>query len=80
MTSNLEEAFRNNDLKALNETAHKLKPNIQMMGIKSIIESIRNLEYYKSDKFDDTVYSDIVQVISSLSSVVEDFKLLVVKK
>lgn len=42
----LEESLANNDMETIKKTAHKIKPSIDQMGIKSLKEVIRKVEKY----------------------------------
>lgn len=80
MCAMLEQTILNNDIVTLNDTAHKLKPNVQMMGIKSIEPFILKLESYKNPMFDESIRVDIYLVTSVLYAVVDDFKQLLLNK
>lgn len=66
-----------NDINAISRTAHKIKPSIATMGVKSIEQDILDLEGFSNENYDrskldkciDRVSSTLTKVISELKEV-----------
>ena len=79
MCQELEDSFLNKDYKTLKDTAHKLKPNIDMMGIAIINEAIRNVEYCSLEGRDNHLQKEVQLINTILKEVVSAFKLMIAK-
>lgn len=57
----------------LKETAHKLKPNVDMLGVSSLYEVIRNIEFHPNpESNEEELTQHVYKVINILSKVVEE--------
>jgi HPt (histidine-containing phosphotransfer) domain-containing protein len=71
----LRESFETDELEILSAAAHKIKPTIDMMGIETIKQSIRDLEQYgKNRSHLDLIPNLLTEVCDTLDNVVEQLK------
>ncbi len=68
-------ALAENDLEDLGAAAHKVKPSIDMMGIVSLKQKIRNLEQWGKNRTNMDMISPLLDdVINTLNDVVQQLK------
>jgi HPt (histidine-containing phosphotransfer) domain-containing protein len=71
----LQESFNEDALETLGGAAHKIKPTIDMMGIESIKQSIRDLEQYGKNRSHLELIPGLVsEVCETLGKVVEQLR------
>ena len=68
-------ALANDDLEDLGAAAHKVKPSIDMMGIVSLKQKIRDLEQWGKNRSNvDQIPGLLEEVINTLNDVVQQLK------
>ncbi|MBO6515894.1 MAG: Hpt domain-containing protein [Bacteroidia bacterium] len=68
-------ALADNDLEDLGAAAHKVKPSIDMMGIVSLKQKIRDLEQWGKNRTNTELISPLLdEVINTLNDVVQQLK------
>lgn len=68
-------ALANDDLEDLGAAAHKIKPSIDMMGIVSLRQKIRDLEQWGKNRTNVESIPDLLdEVINTLNNVIQQLK------
>lgn len=71
----LKESYATDELETMGGAAHKIKPTIDMMGIESLKQSIRDLEQYgKNRSHLELIPGLLTDVCETLEKVVEQLK------
>ncbi len=59
----LKESYNNNDLKSMGAIAHKIKPSLDLMGIKEVYDDIRKIELYGKNEEDNEELSTLIEKV-----------------
>ncbi len=71
----MKDGFASDDLEDMGAAAHKIKPSIDMMGIKVLYQKIRDLEQFGKNRQNmDQIPGLLNEVVSTLEAVIEQLK------
>jgi HPt (histidine-containing phosphotransfer) domain-containing protein len=81
MLNNIDKAFDEKDFESLRVTAHSLKPQLSYMGVKSLEETIKNIEFNAGHHLNLDAMPELITLLKAECSKVitelqEEFKTL----
>jgi PAS domain S-box-containing protein len=71
----IEQAFQEKDLKTIQQTAHRIKPSVNQMGVNSLTDKIRELELYSIQSGSWEILGSLVDtVLTTLRKVIHQIR------
>ncbi|MCF8294776.1 MAG: PAS domain S-box protein [Bacteroidales bacterium] len=71
----IEDAYRQQDLKTIQQTAHRIKPSVNQMGVHSLSDKIRELELYSMQNGSWDLLGKLIQtILGTLRLVVSEIR------